>query len=49
VSAPRTITANWVKAVDAAKYYTARRMGWKETNVNEQVGTRTAARSKLRT
>ena len=24
--------------LDAAKYYTARRMGWKETNVNEQVG-----------
>jgi hypothetical protein len=22
----------------AVKYYTARRMGWKETNVNEQVG-----------
>ena len=24
--------------LDAAKYYAARRMGWKETNVNEQVG-----------
>jgi hypothetical protein len=24
--------------LDAAKYYTARRMGWKETNVNEEVG-----------
>jgi predicted transcriptional regulator len=24
--------------LEAAKYYTARRMGWKETNVNEQVG-----------
>ena len=24
--------------LDAAKYYTARRLGWKETNVNEQVG-----------
>jgi hypothetical protein len=24
--------------LDAAKYYTARRMGWKETSVNEQVG-----------
>ena len=24
--------------LDAAKYHTARRMGWKETNVNEQVG-----------
>ena len=24
--------------LDAAKYYTARRMGWKETNVSEQVG-----------
>jgi hypothetical protein len=24
--------------LDAAKYYTARRMGWKETNANEQVG-----------
>jgi predicted transcriptional regulator len=24
--------------LDAAKYYTARRKGWKETNVNEQVG-----------
>jgi hypothetical protein len=24
--------------LDAAKYYTARRMGWKETNVNAQVG-----------
>jgi hypothetical protein len=23
---------------DAAKYYTARRMGWKETNVNERTG-----------
>jgi AraC-like DNA-binding protein len=26
--------------LEAAKYYTARRMGWKETNVNEQVGAR---------
>jgi hypothetical protein len=24
--------------LEAAKYYTARRIGWKETNVNEQVG-----------
>ena len=24
--------------LDAAKYWTARRMGWKETSVNEQVG-----------
>src|SRR4029077_3038179 len=24
--------------LEAAKYYTARRMGWKETNVNEHVG-----------
>jgi hypothetical protein len=24
--------------LEATKYYTARRMGWKETNVNEQVG-----------
>ena len=24
--------------LDAAKYHTARRMGWKETNVNEHVG-----------
>jgi hypothetical protein len=24
--------------LDAAKFYTARRMGWKETNVNEQDG-----------
>ena len=24
--------------LEAAKYYTSRRMGWKETNVNEQVG-----------
>jgi hypothetical protein len=24
--------------LEAAEYYTARRMGWKETNVNEQVG-----------
>ena len=24
--------------LDAAKYYTARRMGWKKTNVSEHVG-----------
>jgi hypothetical protein len=24
--------------LEAAKYYAARRMGWKETNVNEHVG-----------
>ena len=29
--------------LDAAKYYTARRMGWKETSVNENVGKDTLA------
>jgi predicted transcriptional regulator len=34
--------------LEAAKYYTARRMGWKETNVNK-TSARTAVRSKPRT
>jgi hypothetical protein len=33
--AGKTVTDERVR-LDAAKYYTARRMGWKETNVNEQ-------------
>jgi predicted transcriptional regulator len=35
--------------LEAAKYYTSRRMGWKETNASTRMLERTAARSKLRT
>ena len=35
--------------LEAGKYYTSRRMGWKETNASTRMLERTAARSKLRT